>query len=157
MLGPILSHPAVPMDAKRTIINAIYTPTLCYQAQTWAMNKKTERKITTCEMKCLRKAVNKTRRDKIRNEVIRDMVGTKPMLDQIESHRIKWFGHLMRMPPNQPALRTYNSKLSGTKPVGRPKRRWIEGVKKILTRHNTNLTDATHAAQDRRPIISPRL
>ena len=48
-------------------------------------------------MKCLRKAVNKTRRDKIRNKAIRDMVGTKPILEQIEHQRIKWFGHLMGM------------------------------------------------------------
>ena len=121
------------------------------------MNRKMERKVTTCEMKCLRRSVNKTRRDKIRNEVIRDMVGTKPILHQIEKQRLKWFGHLMRMPPAQPALRAYNSQLSGTKPVGRPRRRWIEGVKNVLSNHKTNTTDATHAAQDRRPLISPRL
>ena len=80
MIGPILSHKAVPMAAKRSIINAIFTPTLCYQSQTWSINKKMENKITTCEMKCLRRAVNKTRRDKIRNDTIRDMVGTKPIL-----------------------------------------------------------------------------
>ena len=112
MIGPILSHKAVPMAAKRSIINAIFTPTLCYQSQTWSMNKKTERKITTCEMKCLRRAANKTRRDKIRNEVIRDTIGTKPILQQIEKQRLSWFGHLMRMPPiNQPFARTTASYL----------------------------------------------
>ena len=157
MIGPILSHKAVPMAAKRSIINAIFTPTLCYQSQTWSMNKKTERKITTCEMKCLRRAANKTRRDKIRNEVIRDTIGTKPILQQIEKQRLSWFGHLMRMPPDQPALRSYNSQLSGTKPFGRPRRRWIDGVRSVLHSHNTNTTDATHAVLNRRPAISPRL
>ncbi len=86
-------------------------PTLCYQSQTWTMNKSTEGKITTCEMKCLRKAANQTRRDKIRKEVIRDLVGTKPMLDDIYNQCIKWFGHLVRMDPNQPAAKAYNSHL----------------------------------------------
>ena len=145
------------MSAKKTIISTTFTPTLCYQAQTWSISKKIERKITTCEMKCLRRAVNKTRRDKIRNEVIRDMVGTKPILKQIERQRIKWFGHLMRMAPSQPALRTYNSQLSGTKPRGRPRRRWQEGVKKPLAENNLTMAEATHQAQERRLKISPRL
>ena len=38
-------------------------------------------------MKCLRKAVNKTRRDKIRNEVIRDMAAAKPVLQHIKNNR----------------------------------------------------------------------
>ena len=120
LIGPLLSHPAIPMKAKKTIISAIFTPTLCYQAQTWSMSKKADWKITTCEMKCLRKAANNTRRDKIRNEVIRDMVGTKPILSQIEHQHIKWFGHRMRMNPKQPALHTYCCQLSGTKLRGRP-------------------------------------
>ena len=77
--------------AVKTIIGTTFTPTLRSQAQTWTIIKKTERKISTCEMKCLRRAANKTRRDKIRNEVIRHMVGTKPIRQQIERQRIKWF------------------------------------------------------------------
>ncbi len=72
-------------------------------------------------MKYLREA-NKTRRDKIRNEVIRGMVGTKPMLDYIHNQHNKWFGHLVRMDSNQPDARTYNSQLSGMRPKGRPRR-----------------------------------
>jgi len=49
-----------------------------------APEKALEQKLVTCEMKCLRKDVNKTRRDKIRNEVIRDMVGATPVLHHIE-------------------------------------------------------------------------
>ena len=83
LLGSIPSHPSIPINAKKTIISAIFTPSLCYQVQTWTIIKKMERKITTCGMKCLRKAVNKTRRDKVKNEVIGAIVGTKPILDQL--------------------------------------------------------------------------
>ncbi len=42
------------------------------------------------------------------------MVGTKPILDQIEYHRIKWFINLMRVNPNQPTLRTCTSQVTGS-------------------------------------------
>ena len=54
-----------------------FVPTLTYQCQTCTMTKPLERKITTCEMRCLRKAVNKTRRDIIPNTNIGEMVGRK--------------------------------------------------------------------------------
>ncbi len=76
-------------------------------------------------MKCLRKAVNKTRRDKIKNEAIRGMVGTKPILDQIEHHRIKWFVHLMRMDPNNQLFgHTQASFLVPTQGGGREEDGW---------------------------------
>ena len=74
--------------------------------------------LVTCEMKYLRKAVNKTRQDKIRNEVIREMAGAKPVLQHIKQQQVKWFGHITRMPINQPALRAYNTKYSGWRARG---------------------------------------
>ena len=83
-LAPLLKHPSISTNTKAKLVNAIFLPTLTYQCQIWSLTKDLERKLVTCEMKCLRKAVNKTRRDKIRNEVIRDMAGAKPVLQHIK-------------------------------------------------------------------------
>ena len=112
-LAPLLKHPSISTSTKAKLINAIFLPMLIYQCQTWSLTKDLERKLVTCEMKCLRKAVNKTRRDKIKNEVIRDMAGAKPVLQHIKQQQVKWFGHITHMPINQPALRAYNTKYSG--------------------------------------------
>ena len=88
-------------------------------------------------MKCLRKAVNKTRRDKIRNEVIRDMAGAKPVLQHIKQ-QIKWFRYFTRMPINQPTLRSYNAKYSGWRARGRPRKRWSDSVADTLRTNNNN-------------------
>ncbi|KAL8561121.1 hypothetical protein ACOMHN_033704 [Nucella lapillus] len=153
-LAPLLKHPSIPTSTKAKLINAIFLPTLTYQCQTWSLTKVLERKLVTCEMKCLRKAVNKTRRDKIRNEVIRDMVGTTPILQHIEQQRIKWFGHLTRMPPNQPALRAYNTRYSGWRARGRPRRRWSDSMADTLRAHEMSLLQATHLAADRRLYLT---
>lgn len=145
------------MCTKAQLINAIFLPTLTYQCQTWSLTKDLERKLVTCEMKCLRKAVNKTRRDMIRNEEIRDKVGTTPVLQHIEQQQIKWFGHLTRMPPSQPALRAYNTRYSGWRARGRPRRRWCDSVADTLRAHQMSLLQVTRLAADRRLYLSATL
>ena len=149
-LAPLLKHPNIPMSTKAKLINAIFLPTLTYQCQTWSLTKALERKLVTCEMRCLRRAANKTRRDQIRNELIRGMVGATSVLQHIEQQRIKWFGHLMRMPPNQPALRAYTSRYSGRRARGRPRRRWSDTVADTLRAHGTTIVQATRLAANRR-------
>ena len=89
-LAPPLKHSDIPMETKSKIINSIFLPTLTYQCQTWTMTKPLERKITNSEMRCLKKAVHKTRRDMIPNTKIREMVGTKSIHHYIQQQRIKW-------------------------------------------------------------------
>ena len=135
-LAPVLKHPSISSSTKAKLINAIFLPMLTYQCQTWSLTKDLERKLVACEMKCLRKAVNKTRRDKFRNEVIRDIVGAKPVLQHIRQQQIKWFGHITRMPINQPALRAQHQVL------------WLESQRKtrktmerLRDRHPQNSRD----------------
>ena len=148
-LAPLLKHPRISTSTKAKLINAIFLPTLTYQCQTWSLTKELVRKLVTCEMKCLRKAVNKTRRDKIRNEVIRDMAGAKPVLQHIRQQQVKWFGHTTRMPINQPNLRAYNTKYSGWRARGRPRKRWSDSVADTLRTQGMSLLQATHLAADR--------
>ena len=149
-LAPLLSHPNISMDTKRQLISSIFIPTLCYQCQTWTLSKSHESKITACEMKCLRKTLNITRRDRQRNEHVRATVGTESCLHFIERQRIKWFGHLLRMSPSQPASRAYNTKYSGYKGRGRPRKRWIEGVKETLKNYNIPVERASELAYHRK-------
>ena len=149
-LAPILAHDSVSMETKRQLINSIFTPTLCYQAQTWTMNKSHQSKINACEMKCLRKTLNITRRDKVRNEIVRQQVGTTPCLKHIEKQRIKWFGHLTRLPADSMPARAYNQRMDGHKGRGRPRKRWIDGVKETLKNNNISMEQAIEDTRRRR-------
>ena len=126
---------------------------MTYQSQTWTLTKSLERKITTCEIRCLRSAVNKTTRDKIKNTKIREMFGITPMLHHIQQQRIRWFGHLTRMTLHQLASKAYSTKMSGYKARGRPRKTWIEGVKETLKTHNIPPTQAFKLAADRKLFL----
>ena len=40
--------------------------------------------------------------DRVRNEVIRERVGVAPIEEKVTQHRLRWFGHVQRRPPEAP-------------------------------------------------------
>ena len=101
-------------------------------------------------MKFLRKIANKTRRDHIQNETIRDMVGVKQITDFFKDRqKIKWFIHLLCMPTSKPALQAYNNPDSGARPQRRPRTKWMDNVTSILKSNRPSLADAMTKAKDR--------
>ena len=43
-----------------------------------------------------------TRRDKVRNDDIRDRLGVTPIEEKLVQHWLRWFGHVQRRPPETP-------------------------------------------------------
>ena len=156
-LSPLLKHQNIPMTAKQQIINSIFIPTLCYQSQTWTMTKAHIRKINTCEMRCLRRAANLTIRDRVKNEHIRQLVGTTPCSKYIQRQKIKWFGHVVRMEDQQLPAQAFYQRRSAVRARGRPRRRWIDDISEIVKKHKMTLTSATHLALDRRLFLPTTL
>ena len=63
------------------------------------------------------------------------------------------------MAPHQLASRAYNTKMSGYKARGRPRKIWIEGVEETLKTHNIPPTQAFRLAGDRKLFLpsTPRM
>ena len=74
----------------------MYIPTLISGAESWPLNTRHENRIIATEMKFL-KIVGKTRRDKWRNNRIREILNQEPILNYIERRSIQWYGHVVRM------------------------------------------------------------
>jgi hypothetical protein len=50
----------------------------------------------------------------------------------IKSRRMRWAGHVARMGEKRNADRTLVGKPEGKRPLGRPRRRWVDNVKMDL-------------------------
>jgi hypothetical protein len=59
-------------------------PTLIYGAESWPLTTKHESRIIATDMNFLRRIVGKTRRDKWRNNRIRETLDQEPILNYIE-------------------------------------------------------------------------
>jgi hypothetical protein len=50
----------------------------------------------------------------------------------IKSRRMRWAGHVARMGETRNAYRILVRKLEGKRPLGRPRRRWVDNIKMDL-------------------------
>jgi uncharacterized Fe-S cluster-containing protein len=81
------------------------------------------------EIKFLRGILGKTRRDKIRNDDIREQLKVDE-IKHMERDRLKWYGNVMRMADERIQKTMLEMKIWGRRPRGRPRTRWMDKVKR---------------------------
>jgi hypothetical protein len=78
--------------------------------------------LSVAEMRLLRWFCGHTKRDRVRNDDIRDRVGVAPIEEKLIQHRLRWFRHVQWRPPEAPVcsgvLKRADNVKSGR---GRPK------------------------------------
>ncbi|KAL3043760.1 hypothetical protein OYC64_003589 [Pagothenia borchgrevinki] len=82
------------------------------------------KQIQAAEMGFLRRVAGVSLRDKVRSSVIREGLGVEPLLLRVERSQLKWFGHLVRMPPGRLPREVFQARPAGRRPRGRPRTRW---------------------------------
>jgi hypothetical protein len=67
----------------------------------------------------------------------------------IKSRRIRWTGHVVRMGEKRNAYSILVRKPEGKRPLGRPRRRWVDNIRLNLGEIGWDGVDWIHVAQDR--------
>jgi hypothetical protein len=65
------------------------------------------------------------------------------------SRKIRWAGHVARMGEKMNVYRFFVGKPEGKRPLGRPRRRWIDNIKMDLLEIGWSVMDWIGLAQDR--------
>jgi hypothetical protein len=74
---------------------------------------------------------------------------SSPSIIRIKSRRIIWVGHVARMGEKRNACRISVGKPEGKRPLGRPRRRWVDNIKMDLRDIGWDGMDWIDVAQDR--------
>jgi hypothetical protein len=83
---------------KTHIYHAIVKSTITYAAETWCLKAKTTAKLNSIEMDFWQRSACISRKDKIRNNVIRKKMNmTRSLLEDIKTKQPQWYGHVQRM------------------------------------------------------------
>jgi hypothetical protein len=80
------------------ISHAIVKSTITYATKTWCLKAKTIAKLNSTEMDFWRRSPPISRKDKIRNTIIKqNMNVVRSLLDDIKTRHLQWYGHVQRM------------------------------------------------------------
>jgi hypothetical protein len=66
----------------------------------------------------------------------------------VKYRRMRWAGHVARMGEKRNVYMLFVGKSEGKRPLGRPKRRWIDNIKKDLLEIGVSVVDWIGLAQD---------
>jgi len=83
---------------KTHIYHAIVKITITYATETWCLKAKTVAKPNSTEMDFWRRSARISRKDKMRNNIIKQKMNvTRSLLEDIKTKQLKWYGHVQRM------------------------------------------------------------
>jgi hypothetical protein len=86
---------------------------------------------------------------KLYNEELHNLCSSPDIIRQVKSRRIRWAGHVARMGEERKLYKVLLGKPEGKRPLGRPRRRWEDGIRMDLREIRLGCVDWIRLPQDR--------
>jgi len=86
---------------------------------------------------------------RLHNEELSDLYSSPNIVRVIKSRRMRWAGHVARMGEETGAYRVLVGKPEEKRPLGRPRRRWVDNIRMDLQEVGCGYVDWIGLAQDR--------
>jgi hypothetical protein len=129
MLGTRYLSKNMKIRTYKTIIR----PIILYSSKIWTVTGKMASTLTTWERKILRKIYGSKCEQgvwRIRSNLYKQNIYKSPdVVTDIKVRRLEWLGHVVRMEDTRLPKMVFNAKPEDKRGVGRPRLRWLDGVK----------------------------
>jgi hypothetical protein len=86
---------------------------------------------------------------KLHNEELHDLYSSPSIIRIIKARRMRRAGHIVRMGEKRNAYRLLVGKPEGRRPLGRPRRRWLDNIRMVLVEVEWGDVDWIGLVQDR--------
>ena len=101
------------LKLKDKIYKTIVKPAMIYGSECWAVQKNDTQKLHTTEMRMLRWARGKTKKDHIKNEDIWREANVEPMTTFLRKKRLRLYGHVLRKEGEDTTKKMLNMQVQG--------------------------------------------
>jgi hypothetical protein len=125
-------------NIKIRIYKNIIFPVVLYGFETWSLTLRDKHRLRVFENRVLRK-IFRPRRDevtgdwmKLHNEELHNLYSSPNIIRMIKSRRMRWAGHVAPMGETTNACMILVGKQEGKRPLGRPRRSWVDNIKMDL-------------------------
>jgi hypothetical protein len=122
-------------NVKIRIYKTIILSVVLYGCETWSLTLKKEYRLRVFENRVLRRMFGFKRDEvagvwrKLHNEELRNLYSSPSINRMNKSGRMRWAGHGAQMRKKRNAYRILVEKPEGKRPLGRPRRRWVDNIK----------------------------
>jgi hypothetical protein len=93
-------------------------------------------------------------------EELHNLYSSPDIIRQVKSRRMRWAGHVARMGEDIKVYKVLVGKPEGKRPLGRPRRRWKDGIRMDLREIGLGSVDWIRLAQERdrwRAVVSAEM
>jgi hypothetical protein len=126
-------------ERKLNIYNALIKSSLLYGSETWRLTENNKRRVEATEMGALRRSSRISRKERIRNVSIRQRIGLEEtIIKETEQNQLTWYGQFQRMAKGRLPKIALKWMPKQMRARGRPKKNWMEGIKKAMDERNLN-------------------
>ena len=129
LLNSVLWDKNISKSNKHLIYNSIVKSIITYGSEVWQLKERSKRLLEATEMDFWRRSAGRSKRDRVRNEEIREIMNvTHTIVDDISVNQLKWYGHVQRMNEERLPKQVLNWAPHGRRKRGRPRKSWREGI-----------------------------
>ena len=142
-------------NLKIKIYRTIMLSVVLYGYEAWSLTLREERKLRVFENMVLRRIFGPGRDGvtgewrRLHNEELNDLYFSPNIVRVIKSRRMRWAGHVGRMGEERGVYRVFVGKPEGRRPLGRPRRRWVDNIRMDLQEVGFGYMDWIGLVQDR--------
>jgi len=126
-------------ERKLNIYSALIKSSLLYGSETWRLTENNKRRVEATEMDVMRRSSRISRKERIRNVTIRQQIGLEEtIIKEIEQNQLTWYGHVQRIAEERLPKIALKWMTKQKTARGRPKKNWMEGIRKAMKERNLN-------------------
>jgi hypothetical protein len=115
---------------------SVIRPIVTYSCETWILKETIINKLLVFERKILREIFGPNYENGIwrlkTNQELDEIIKRKNIINFIRTQRLSWLGHIERMQGTRMVKAIYSWKPISRRPIGRPKTRWGDDVRKDI-------------------------
>jgi len=139
---------------KTHIYHTVVKSTITHAAETWLLKAKTVAKLNSTEIDFWRRSPRISRKEKIRNAVIKQRMNVvRSLSDDIKTKQLQWYRHYQRMEEGRLPKKVMKWSPPGRRKRGRPKATWAEGIRGLMGEKGLMEEDWNNRGNWRKKII----
>ena len=138
------------INTKIAVYRACVISTLLYASETWTLYASQEKRLSSFHMRCLRRILGISWKDRITNNEVLQRANMPSMITLLRQRRLRWLGHVSRMEDGRiPKDLLYAELAEGKRATGRPQLRFKDVCKRDLKAIDVEVGNWENLAQHR--------